>query len=129
MTFPVPKRLGGGSQTTASHRRSKVQEKEAAVRLGGKVTKASGAGAFEKADVRVKGLLRLEAKTTKHKSFSVTAEMLDKIEAQAVVAGEIPVMEVEIAGGSRRVYVVPTWALDGLIQEVMALQRGAKDAS
>ena len=124
MSFPVPKRLGGGSLLNASQRRSKMQEKETATRLGGRVTKASGAGGFEKADVRVKGLLRIEAKTTKHKSFSVTAEMLDKIENQATIAGELPVMEIEIEGGKRRVYVLPTWALDGLIQQV---QQGAPD--
>ena len=118
MTVIVPKRLGGGSMTSASHRRSREQEKEAAARLGGRITKASGAGAFEKGDVRVKGLLRVEAKTTKHKSFSVTGEMLDKIEQQAVMAGEFPAMEIEIEGGARRVYVVPTWVLDDLIRTV-----------
>lgn len=122
MTIPLPKRLGGGSGTTASHRRSKKQEAEIASRIGGRVTKASGAGDFEKADVRLRGLVRVEAKTTKHKSFSVTGEMLDKIEQQAVVAGEIPVMEIEIEGGARRVYVLPTWALDGLLQELQAVQ-------
>ena len=112
----TPKRLGGGSNTTASHRRSKVQEKEAASRLGGRVTKASGAGAFEKADVRVKGILRVEAKTTKHSSFRVTSELIDLIEQQAAIAGEYPAMEIEIEGGARRVYVVPSWVLEDLIQ-------------
>lgn len=115
----LPKRLAGQH---ASVKRSKVQEAATAERLGGRVTKASGAQPFEKADVRIKGVARLELKTTKNKSFSVTAEMLDKVEAQALQAGELPIMEVEIdnAGNPRSVYVVPRWALEDL------LQRGAR---
>lgn len=113
--IPVPKRLGGGSKLNASQRRSKVQERETAKRIGGRVTKQSGGGLFEKGDVRLKGICRIEAKTTKHKSFSVTSAMLDKIEQQATITGEIPAMEIEIEGGARRVYVIPTWALDGLL--------------
>lgn len=115
MTLPTPKRLGGGSKLNASQRRSKDQERELAALLGGRVTKASGAGDFEKGDVRVKGVLRVEAKTTKHRSFSVTSEMLDKIEQQAVVAGELPVMHIEIEGGARAVFVMPQWAFEQLL--------------
>lgn len=124
MSIPIPKRLGGGSKLNASQRRSKRQEEEAATRLGGRVTKQSGGGIFEKGDVRVTGLLRLEAKTTKHKSFSVTEAMIAKIETQSMTCGEVPVMEIEIGGGTSRVYVVPTWALDGLITELKGYRDG-----
>lgn len=125
MSLPVPKRLG--SHLSASHRRSPVQEQETADRLGGRVTKASGSGLFEKGDVRVKGLARVECKTTKNSSFSVTDKIIDKIENQALAAGEIPVIEIDIRNGERGVYVLPKWALEGLIRE--AQQRGEEDAS
>lgn len=114
MTLNMPKRLQGQH---ASVKRSKVQERDTAARLGGKVTRASGAGAFEKADVRVKGLVRVENKTTQHRSFSVTLETIEKIEGHALQAGELPVMEIEIdnQGARQRVAVIPTWALDMLV--------------
>lgn len=119
MPLPIPKRLGGGT-ITRSHARAPQQEKKSAERLGGKKTKASGAGKFEKGDVRVRGLLRLDAKTTKHKSFRVTAEMIDDLEASAAQAGEFPVFEVEVdnEGRPRSCYVIPRWALDDLVQRV-----------
>ena len=112
MSLTLPKRLVGQH---SSVKRSKVQEAETAKRVGGKVTKASGAGAFEKADVRLKGLVRMELKTTMHKSFSVTEEMIEKVSGQALQAGELPVMEIEINGGKQRVAVMPIWALDMLL--------------
>jgi hypothetical protein len=91
--------------------------------VGGNVTKASGAGDFEKGDVRIKRISRIECKTTKAKSFSVTLDMIEKIETAALQAGEVPVMEIEIDNTSRSpktVLVMETWVLDVL------LQRGAK---
>lgn len=117
MPLAVPKRLGGGT-VTPSHARSKIQEKKTAERLGGRVTKASGA-LHEKGDVRVSGVLRVEAKTTKHKSFSVTKGMLEKIELACFGAGEIPVMEIEIDNASptpATAYVVPKWAFEELLE-------------
>lgn len=114
----IPKRLTGG--LTASHRRSRDQERDTAKRLGGQTTPRSGAGKFHKGDVRLKGVLRLDNKTTKHRSFSVTADMIQTLEEHAAMSGEFPVFEVEIdnQGTPRKVYVVPTWALDGLLQPV-----------
>lgn len=111
----LPRRLVGQH---ASVKRSRQQEKETAQRIGGRVTKASGAGAFEKGDVRVQRVARLELKTTKARSFSVTEAMIDKIEAQALQAGEVPAMEIEIdnTGTKRKVCVIPLWALDVLLQ-------------
>lgn len=117
MSLILPKRMGGQHPSV---KRSKVQEAETAKRIGGAVTKASGAQSFEKGDVRIKGVARLELKTTKAKSFSVTADMIDKIEGQALQAGELPVMEIEIdnQGARRNVYVIPAWAMDDLLQRV-----------
>lgn len=131
MSLPIPKRLGGGT-IHRSQARSKDQEKGTAKRIGGRVVKQSGAGRFQKGDVRVMGVALVEAKTTQHASFRVTEALIDKIEGEATaLQGEVPVIEVEILSGARRVYVVPTWALDHLIQRVQdleaELQRGADE--
>ena len=119
MALALPKRLRAASP---AHARSKVQERETAKRIGGLVTKGSGSG-NEKGDVRLKGFVRIEAKTTKHSSFSVTDELIQKLEDAEVGAGEVPIMQVELRCGQRKVLVMPDWALD-LITE--ALKGGAK---
>jgi Holliday junction resolvase len=100
-----------------SHRRSKKQEKEIATKIGGKITPASGSREV-KGDVRLKGIVRVECKTTKNKSFSVTLEMVEKIEDAAVEAGEMPVLIVEFTDGFGRkikeVAVCPTYVLDSI---------------
>lgn len=100
-----------------SHRRSRDQEKELATRVGGKCTPGSGSKSV-KGDVRVKGVIRIEAKTTKNKSFSVTQDMLDKIEEAALAHGELPIIVVEFNDGNgrklREVAVVPTYVLSEL---------------
>ena len=110
----TPKRLAGQS---SAHNRSKVQEKGLAARVGGRQTKGSGSG-YEQGDVRLKKLLRIEAKTTAHKSFSVTEEMIDKIEAACVGTGEIPIMQVELRLGARKLIVMPDWALDWIVERM-----------
>lgn len=100
-----------------SHRRSKKQEKEIAKKIGGNRTPASGAGTV-KGDVRLKGIARIEAKTTKNKSFSVTLEMVSKIEEAALSTGEMPVIVVEFTDGFGKklgeLAVCPTYVLDTL---------------
>lgn len=95
--------------------RSRRQEAALAVRVGGVVTRGSGNGIM-KGDVRVKGIVRIEAKSTKKKSFSITQDMITKIEHAAISAGELPVVVVEFVGGgkTRTVCVVPMWVLDML---------------
>jgi hypothetical protein len=112
VTLNLPKRL---SDPKSRVRRSQKQESEIAGRVGGRTTKASGSGGFEKGDVRITRLARIEAKTTQAASFRVTTDMIDKIEGHALQAGEIPVIEVELSGGARRVAIVPVWALDALL--------------
>lgn len=111
MSLAIPKRLQGMSP---SHNRAKVQEKETAKRIGGVQTKGSGSG-HVKGDVRLKGMIRVENKTTKNKSFSVTCEHIDKLKDAVFGSGEIPMMQVEINSGSHKFVVIPDTFLDFLL--------------
>ena len=99
-----------------SQRRARQQEAEAAERLGGDQVKGSGSG-YQKGDVRVRGMCRVECKTTKHRSFRVTLADIEKIEAATFGACELPVIEVELDNQRTRakVAVIPLWALDALL--------------
>jgi hypothetical protein len=111
------RRANGQPGRTPSHDRSKKQERELAKRVGGQVTIASGSLAV-KGDVRKKRVVRIEAKTTKNRSFSVTLEMVDKIEQAALPYDELPIIVVELANGNKRtakqVAIVPLYVLDSL---------------
>jgi hypothetical protein len=95
-----------------SHARSKRQEAETAERLGGRTQKGSGCGHYQKGDVRVPKLARVEAKTTKHDSLPLTVEMIQKLEDACVGADEVPVIEVELRLGKHRCYVIPDYAIE-----------------
>lgn len=110
----MPKRLQYGNQTP-SHARSRAQEKETASRFGGKQTPRSGAG-YIKGDVRVKGFARIENKTTKHNSYSVSVEDIQKLENAVFGSGEIPFMGIELALGAVKFAVIPDAYLDDLIE-------------
>lgn len=115
MTLRVPKRLQEHGKS-AAHKRSSSQEKEVAARTGSRLTAGSGNQSV-KGDCRKRGVLRIECKTTSAKSFSVTLEMLDKLEAAATVAGERPVLVVEFLRGGkpwRSVCIVDDSLLDEL---------------
>lgn len=115
---PMLARAAKAGQIGHSHKRAPKQERELAKRLGGRVTPASGSRDV-KGDVRIKGVLRLEAKTTKNKSFSVTLDMVRKIEEAAASGGELPVLVVEFNDGMGRklaeVAVCPTYVLDSIV--------------
>lgn len=100
-----------------SHLRSKKQEKELSERIGGRRVPASGSRE-EKGDVRKRGVLRIEAKTTQNKSFSVTLDMVDKIESAALACGELPIIVVEFNDGSgnklREIVVCPSYVLQDI---------------
>lgn len=108
--------MNRGKGLSPSHRRAKKQERELAKRGGGKLT--PGSGAFDqKGDVKkYNGVYRIEAKTTKHKSFSVTREMVRKIEEAALPNGELPAILIEFIDEQgtpqMEVAVVPTYILD-----------------
>lgn len=97
-----------------SHQRSLKQEQELADRGGGKLTVGSG-NKLEKGDIKgFHGVFRVEAKTTKHKSFSVTREMVQKLEDAAIPNNELPAIIVEFHEDGTPVgelAVVPTYAL------------------
>lgn len=91
-------------------------EKELAERVGGRVTPGSG-NKDVKGDVRKKKVVRIEAKTTKNKSFSVTLDMIEKIENAALSCNELPIIVVEFNKDGRKlkeIAVVPTYVLDTL---------------
>jgi len=107
----------GKGKPSASHLRAPKMEKELAKRIGGRITPGSG-NKDVKGDVRLKRVARIEAKTTKNKSFSVTLDMIDKIETAALTCDELPILVIEFNDGNGRkvkeVAVVPTYVLDSL---------------
>lgn len=115
---PFAERAEKTRNLSNSHRRSPKQEASLAKTLGGRVTPGSG-NKDVKGDVRIRGMARIEAKTTSNKSFSVTREIINKIETTAVNAGEMPVIVVEFTDGFGRalqsVAIVPMYALESLI--------------
>jgi hypothetical protein len=112
LTLPIPKRA---KEPSPSHARAKVQEKQTAKRLNGKVTKGSG-NKDEKGDVRLRGITRIECKTSKHRSFSVSVDLIEKLEAAVFGAGELPMFEIELEGGKHRVCVLPGHAIDMIVE-------------
>lgn len=118
MNNPFLKRAARTANLTNSHRRAPKQEKELSGRLNARQTSASGAKDV-KGDLRIKGLVRIEAKTTKHASFSVTREMIRKIEDAAVQTGEMPCIIVEMNDSFGKkldeVAVMPMYALETLL--------------
>jgi hypothetical protein len=90
-------------QSRNSLRRSRAQEKFAASDLGGSVVVASGAKWHSKGDVKSSSIL-LECKTTEADSYRVRAEDLKKLVLQAIMAGRVPVMQIELGNDTK-------WAL------------------
>lgn len=109
----------GRNNLTRSHRRAPKMEREVAERSGGRLVARSGAGEV-KGDVRIKGVARIECKVTKNKSFSVTLDMLEKIEAAGAEGAELPILVIEFVDEQGRkikdVAVCPTYVLDSLVQ-------------
>lgn len=118
MANPFLERADRTKNLTNSHKRAKKQEKEMGGRLGAKLTPASGSRDV-KGDLRIKGVARLELKTTMKKSFSVTMDMIGKIEAAATQTGEMPALIVEFNDGFGRklqeVAIIPIYALETLL--------------
>lgn len=100
----------------AAYHRSKEQEDELARRGFGRPVPRSGAG-VEKGDIKkYNGVWRIEAKTTTKKSFSVTQDMINKIEEAALAHGELPAIVIEFIDEHgkpvREICVVPSYTLD-----------------
>lgn len=80
-------------------KKSQKQENQVAFDLGGKVTIASGALYFQKADVRTDKYL-VECKYTDKGFYSLTTKTWEKIRSEAIKDGlRIPVMQIELYGG------------------------------
>ena len=108
---------------TVAHKRSPQQELELAIRGMGKLTPGSG-NKTHKGDVKLYNkAFRIEAKCTKHKSFSVTRAMIEKIEDASLPNGELPAIVIEFLDDDGNpvgeVAVVPTYVLDSLNVRVM----------
>lgn len=91
---PVLDRLEQKSKQSAAYHASAGLEKGLAKRVGGYRTAGSG-NKKEKGDVRVNGVTRIEHKGTKHNSFRVTKEMLEKLELAGRGCDEIPIFVVD----------------------------------
>jgi hypothetical protein len=129
MTGPVirtPKRLGG-STANANQRKGRAHEAASVKTLGGRAVRGSGAGR-EKGDVRRVNVYRLECKTTKNRSYSLTREMIEKVEA-SVPAGssEIPFMEIRVDDQSampKTCFVFPAWAGPLIVEALASREEG-----
>lgn len=108
----------GDNFQSAAHRRSSKQEQALAKRGKGKVTPGSGNGQHKGDVMQFHGILRIEAKCTAAKSFSITREMIRKIEDAALPNGELPAIVVEFIDKdgkpSHEIAVVPTYVLDSI---------------
>jgi Holliday junction resolvase len=106
------------------YHRSKKQERTLSLRYKGSLVPGSGS-ARQKGDVMgcCGGVVRIEAKTTGAKSFSVTRDMVRKIEDAALPNNELPAIVIEFIDEFGKpvmeVAVVPTYALN-LIGEAHA---------
>jgi hypothetical protein len=85
-------------QHRANKSMSNRQEQRIAKDLGGKRQPGSGAGKWNKGDVVRDGLARLEAKSTRAKSYTLTLDTLRKVVGEAK-DGEIPAVVVHFFDG------------------------------
>lgn len=92
-------------------RKSLLQERKAAEDVGGRVQPGSGAPEFYKGDVRKRGDLRLECKTTGSKSYNLKLSDLEKVKAEAVMGGaEGWAFQVEFQGAtSHKRFAIIDW--------------------
>lgn len=84
-----PEQEGLGTPSRRMLKRARRTEKGIAEDVGGKQQKNSGALPWAKGDVRKKGELRIESKTTRSKQYTVTRRELDKIRGECGL-GEKP---------------------------------------
>lgn len=84
--------------------RSSRQEKYNNRQVGGRLTANSGAG-VDKGDVKVRGFLREEDKTTVKRSYVLKLDDLEKV-AAAAQGDEIPIMRISFEDRLDQQYVV-----------------------
>lgn len=112
--LPTPRKFQD-NRRSAAHRRAPKQERELAARLNGTPTRGSGSG-VDKGDVK-HTVLRIECKCTERASFTVTRDMLEKIERAAAENRQWPAIHVEIVEpGTGRILksfaILPAYVLD-----------------
>jgi len=84
---------------------AQTQEISVAKSLNGRITSASGATPWDKADVKTEEFL-FECKTTAKGFYSLTVKVWEKISKEAVRAGlKIPVMVIDLNSGGERIAV------------------------
>lgn len=113
-----------------TRKKSKQQEQSIAKDIGGKVQKASGATDFAKGDVRGKGL-RVEAKTTSAKSYSLKLSEITKIQAEALTQDfEAWAMQIQFQGQlghAKKVAVIDWDTYVSMREEHLYLEERLKD--
>jgi hypothetical protein len=82
LTFPEPEPPGAHPPSKKLRKRARKTELDIAEDIGGKAQKASGALPWAKGDVRKRGEHRIEAKTSRTKSYRVTRKELNKIRGE-----------------------------------------------
>ena len=99
--------------------KSDRHEKKAAKKIRGRQTPASGAMAFNKADV-YSDLVRMECKTTEKRSYSIKKELLLKV-AGETEHGKLPVFNIrfEEESGNLNYYIID----EGFFLELLELWR------
>lgn len=107
-----------GNHSTVAHDRAPRQEKAWAKKGSGRLTPGSGNKAV-KGDVRkYRKVVRLECKTTRAGSFSVSRKMFEKLQESALPHDEIPAIVVEFLSESGKplheLAIVPTYVLDAI---------------
>lgn len=117
---PFLKRLEKKSKQSKAYWYSKKQEKNIAKDYGGYNISGSGSGK-KKGDAVVPNVLRVEAKSTSKKSFSITRDMIDKIENAAVGSNELPIIEIDFLkelGNKDTLVILPKWAFEELFDAI-----------
>ena len=89
---------------TEGQKQSRKHEDRLAKKVGGSRTAASGAFWSRKGDVRSEELL-IEHKWTGKKSFSVKADVLEKIVTEAIIDSRMPVLGISL---NNKNYVILT---------------------
>lgn len=103
---------------------SNKQEKRVAKSLDAKVTVASGALSFQKADVRSEDFL-VECKTTSKNYYTLTLKTWEKIESQAVKDGiRMPLMCIDLNNGETSIAIMRQLDFIGLDYDLKAQYLG-----
>jgi hypothetical protein len=95
--MPVPKWFGNKCRKISSKRKSIIREKAFAKNFNLKKTPNSGTFSRFLSDIYGEGF-RVEHKMTDNRSLSIKLDWIEKIQNEAGVSGEIPIICIEIQG-------------------------------